>query len=75
MGFGVILSQGNKYWRFEGDVLDENYPRNISVGFNGIPDDIDAAFAIPAPSHRGKEKVYFFKGIFVVMRHIFQSLK
>ncbi len=56
-------SQGNKYWRFDGDVLDEDYPRDISVGFEKIPDDIDAAFAIPAPGHHGREKVYFFKGM------------
>ncbi|XP_042287794.1 vitronectin b [Thunnus maccoyii] len=58
----AYIFKGNKYWRFEGDVLDENYPRDISVGFDGIPDDINAAFAVPAPSHLGKEKVYFFKG-------------
>ncbi|XP_032389025.1 vitronectin b [Etheostoma spectabile] len=56
------IFKGNQYWRFDGDVLDKDYPRDISVGYNGIPDDVDAAFAIPAPSHRGKEKVYFFKG-------------
>ncbi|XP_045896428.1 vitronectin b [Micropterus dolomieu] len=56
------IFKGNKYWRFDGDVLDADYPRDISVGFDGIPDDLDAAFAIPAPSHRGKEKAYFFKG-------------
>lgn len=58
-----MLPQGNKYWRFDGDVLDDDYPRDISVGFDAIPDDVHAAFAIPAPSHRGKEKTYFFKGI------------
>lgn len=56
------IFKGNQYWRFDGDVLDEDYPREISVGFSGIPDDVDAAFAVPAPSHRGKEKAYFFKG-------------
>ncbi|KAL3042694.1 hypothetical protein OYC64_020585 [Pagothenia borchgrevinki] len=56
------IFKGNKYWRFDGDVLDDDYPRDISVGFDAIPDDVDAAFAIPAPSHRGKEKTYFFKG-------------
>nr|XP_046267573.1 vitronectin b [Scatophagus argus] len=56
------IFKGNQYWRFEGDVLDVDYPRDISVGFDGIPDAVDAAFAIPAPSHRGKEKAYFFKG-------------
>ncbi|XP_031713193.1 vitronectin b [Anarrhichthys ocellatus] len=56
------IFQGKQYWRFDGDVLDEDYPRDISVGFDGIPDDVDASFAIPAPSHLGKEKAYFFKG-------------
>lgn len=54
--------QGNQYWRFDGDVMDEDYPRNISTGFDGVPDGVNAAFALPAPSHRGKEKAYFFKG-------------
>ncbi|KAI3373213.1 hypothetical protein L3Q82_006528 [Scortum barcoo] len=57
------MFKGNQYWRFDGDVLEEDYPRSISVGFDGIPDDVDAAFAIPAPSHRGKEKAYFFKAL------------
>lgn len=57
------VTQGNKYWRFDGDVLDEGYPRDISVGFEKIPDDVDAAFAIPAPAYKKKEKVYFFKGV------------
>lgn len=57
------ITQGNKYWRFDGDVLDENYPRNISVGFETIPDDVDAAFAVPAAAYHKKEKVYFFKGV------------
>lgn len=57
-----ILHQGNKYWRFDDGVLEEDYPRDINVGFEKIPDDVDAAFAIAAPGHHGKEKVYFFKG-------------
>lgn len=61
----VFLLQGNRYWRFNNDILDDDYPREISVGFEGIPDDIDATFAIPAPGHRGREKAYFFKGILV----------
>lgn len=67
-----FLSQGKKYWRFDGDVLDEDYPRDISAGFDNIPDDIDAAFAAPAPNHRGKEKAYFFKGICIGMDDVFQ---
>ncbi|XP_073727215.1 vitronectin b [Misgurnus anguillicaudatus] len=58
----TYLFKGNKYWRFDGDVMDKDYPRDISLGFESIPGDIDAAFAIPAPGHHGKEKVYFFKG-------------
>uniref|UniRef100_A0A8C2FNS4 Vitronectin a n=1 Tax=Cyprinus carpio TaxID=7962 RepID=A0A8C2FNS4_CYPCA len=42
----TYIFKGKKYWRFE----------------DGIPDHLDAAFAIPAHSHHGKEKVYFFKG-------------
>ncbi|KAM4620962.1 vitronectin b [Polymixia lowei] len=58
----TYLFKGNKYWRFDEDGLDDDYPRDISVGFEKVPDDVDAAFAIPAPGHNGKEKVYFFKG-------------
>ncbi|XP_062342154.1 vitronectin b [Osmerus eperlanus] len=58
----AYIFKGNKYWRFEDDVLDEDYPRDISVGFEKVPDNVDAAFAIPAPGHHGKERVYFFKG-------------
>ncbi|XP_063059127.1 vitronectin b [Engraulis encrasicolus] len=58
----TYIFKGNKYWRFDGDVLDDDYPRDISVGFVKIPSDVDAAFSIPAPGHKGKEKVYFFKG-------------
>ncbi|XP_056140859.1 vitronectin b isoform X2 [Lampris incognitus] len=58
----TYIFKGNQYWRFDGDDLDDDYPRDISVGFEKIPDNVDAAFAIPAPSHNQKEKVYFFKG-------------
>ncbi|XP_010897955.2 vitronectin b [Esox lucius] len=57
----TYIFKGSKYWRFEDDVLDDDYPRDISVGFEKIPTDVDAAFAVPAPGHHGKEKVYFFK--------------
>ncbi|XP_036419751.1 vitronectin a [Colossoma macropomum] len=58
----TYIFKGDKYWRFDNGVLDEDFPRDISVGFEKIPDHLDAAFAIPAHSHHGKEKVYFFKG-------------
>lgn len=54
--------QGSQYWRFEDGVLDPDYPRNISEGFSGIPDNVDAALALPAHSYSGRERVYFFKG-------------
>ncbi|XP_020494961.1 vitronectin a [Labrus bergylta] len=58
----TYIFKGNKYWRFDDGVLDDDYPRDISVGFDKIPDHVDAAFALPAPGHNGKERVYFFKG-------------
>ncbi|XP_062328862.1 vitronectin a [Osmerus eperlanus] len=58
----TYIFKRNQYWRFDDGVLDEDYPRDITVGFTKIPDNIDAAFAMPAHSHHGKEKVYFFKG-------------
>ncbi|XP_034557376.1 vitronectin a [Notolabrus celidotus] len=58
----TYIFKGNKYWRFDDGVLDDDYPRDISVGFDKIPDHVEAAFALPAPGHNGKEKVYFFKG-------------
>ncbi|XP_017346022.1 vitronectin a [Ictalurus punctatus] len=58
----TYIFKGSKYWRFDNGLLDEDFPRDISVGFENIPDHLDAAFAIPAHIHNGKEKVYFFKG-------------
>ncbi|XP_012304808.2 vitronectin [Aotus nancymaae] len=58
----TYLFKGSQYWRFEDGVLDPGYPRNISDGFDGIPDNVDAALALPAHSYSGREQVYFFKG-------------
>ncbi|XP_011358379.1 vitronectin [Pteropus vampyrus] len=58
----TYLFKGSQYWRFEDGVLDPDYPRNISEGFEGIPDDVDAALALPAHSYSGQERAYFFKG-------------
>ncbi|XP_030392130.1 vitronectin isoform X2 [Gopherus evgoodei] len=57
----TYIFQDSQYWRFDDGVLDSGYPRNISDGFQDIPDDIDAAFALPARSYHGQERVYFFK--------------
>lgn len=58
----TYLFKGSQYWRFDDGALDPGYPRDISEGFEGIPNDIDAAFALPAHSYHGNERVYFFKG-------------
>lgn len=65
LSFSFLVLQGNKYWRFNNDVLDGDYPRDISVGFDGIPDGVNAAFALPTSNHLGRERAYFFKGILV----------
>ncbi|NXS43792.1 VTNC protein, partial [Balaeniceps rex] len=58
----TYLFKGSQYWRFDDGALDPRYPRNISEGFEGIPNSVDAAFALPAHSYHGNERVYFFKG-------------
>ncbi|KAM8976761.1 vitronectin [Pelodytes ibericus] len=58
----TYLFKGSIYWRFTDGILDPQYPREISEGFTNIPDDIDAALALPANDHLDREKVYFFKG-------------
>ncbi|NXL91166.1 VTNC protein, partial [Alectura lathami] len=60
----TYLFKGSKYWRFDDGALDPGYPRDISEGFEGIPNNIDAAFALPAHSFHGNERVYFFKDKF-----------
>ncbi|KAM8991444.1 vitronectin isoform 1-T2 [Ara ararauna] len=57
----TYLFKGSQYWRFDDGTLDPEYPRAISEGFEGIPNNIDAAFALPAHSYHGNERVYFFK--------------
>ncbi|XP_077775927.1 vitronectin [Podarcis muralis] len=58
----TYIFQGSQYWRFADGVLEPDFPRNISDGFKGIPDDLDAAFALPAQSYFSSERVYFFRG-------------
>ena len=36
--------------------MDDGYPKKIARGFEGIPNDVDAAFV-----WTGNEKIYFFK--------------
>lgn len=49
--------QGTKYWRYSGRVMDGDYPKEISDGFTGIPDHLDAAMV-----WGGNGKIYFYKG-------------
>uniref|UniRef100_A0A8C4X8P9 Vitronectin a n=1 Tax=Erpetoichthys calabaricus TaxID=27687 RepID=A0A8C4X8P9_ERPCA len=58
----TYIFKDKEYWRFDDGVLDPGYPRKISSGFSGIPNNVDAAFALPATNYYSKEKVYFFKG-------------
>ncbi|NXY23741.1 VTNC protein, partial [Atrichornis clamosus] len=57
----TYLFKGTQYWRFDDGALDPGYPRDIAEGFEGIPNNVDAAFALPAHSYHGNERVYFFK--------------
>lgn len=49
--------QGTKYWRYQGRQVDGDYPKEISDGFTGIPDHLDAAMV-----WGGNGKIYFYKG-------------
>ena len=50
--------KGSQYWRFSTPgQLDSGYPKTLSDGFEGIPDNVDAALVWAANS-----KIYFFKG-------------
>lgn len=52
-----ILSQGTQYWRYINTTMDGDYPKEISDGFTGIPDHLDAATV-----WTGNGKIYFYKG-------------
>lgn len=49
--------QGTQYWRYINATMDGDYPKEISDGFTGIPDHIDAATV-----WTGNGKIYFYKG-------------
>lgn len=52
-----IFTQGSNYWRYIGKQVDGEYPKDISEGFTGIPDNVDAATV-----WTGNGKIYFYKG-------------
>jgi len=47
---------GDEYWKLTQTSVEPGYPRKIKDGWNGLPDDIDAAFTWT------NGKTYFFKG-------------
>ena len=46
----------DKYWKFKNQEPQDDYPKQISEGFDGIPNNIDAALV-----WGGNGKIYFFK--------------
>ena len=50
------MVQGSQYWKFNNQEPLPGYPKQISVGFKGIPNNVDAAFV-----WGGNGKIYFFK--------------
>ncbi|KAB5539630.1 hypothetical protein PHYPO_G00091240 [Pangasianodon hypophthalmus] len=55
----TYILRGNKYWRFENDIMDAGFPRPISEGF-GLGGHLVAALSMPQYRSR-KESVLFFK--------------
>jgi matrix metalloproteinase-14 (membrane-inserted) len=49
--------KGSQYWQYKDYELLPDFPKEISQGFPGAPDNIDAAFV-----WRITGKVYLFKG-------------
>ncbi|KAF5894670.1 proteoglycan 4-like, partial [Clarias magur] len=55
----TYIFRGDKYWRFENDVMDAGFPRPISEGF-GLGGHVVAALSTPRYRSR-REAVLFFK--------------
>lgn len=53
----TYVFRGKQYWRLSRNTTDPGYPKLIRKGFDGIPNDVDAAFV-----WSGNDKIYFFKG-------------
>ena len=56
--------RGSQYWRVTGGKVDPGYPRPVSRGFTGVPDNVDAAFV-----WSGNGKIYFFK-VGIIDHHV-----
>ncbi|XP_060722893.1 proteoglycan 4b [Tachysurus vachellii] len=55
----TYIFRGDKYWRFENDIMDVGFPRPISEGF-GLRGQVVAALSMPQYRSR-RESVFFFK--------------
>ncbi|XP_038855534.1 proteoglycan 4-like [Salvelinus namaycush] len=64
--------KGDNYWRFENSMMDMGFPKQISVGFNGLQGQITAALSVPEYRKR-RESVYFFKRGGLVQKYSYQS--
>ena len=53
----MLLIRDSRYWKFTNRQPAAGYPKSISEGFPGVPDNVDAAFV-----WGGNNKIYFFKG-------------
>ncbi|KAG9351115.1 hypothetical protein JZ751_025005 [Albula glossodonta] len=64
--------KGNNFWRFDNDVMDEGYPKAITVGFDKLAGKITAALSVPVHRSR-RESVYFFKRGGLVQKYTYKN--
>ncbi|XP_053178597.1 proteoglycan 4b isoform X2 [Scomber japonicus] len=67
----TYIFKGNRYWRYENDVVDSGYPKLIESGFDGLRGHITAALSVPQYRRR-REAVYFFKRGGSVQKYSYQ---
>ncbi|XP_058493931.1 proteoglycan 4b isoform X2 [Solea solea] len=67
----TYIFKGSRYWRFENDVLDPDYPKVIETGFDGLRGHVTAALSVPEHKKR-RESVYFFKRGGLVQKYSYQ---
>ena len=55
----TLFLTGSKYWKFHNQEAQPGFPKDMSVGFPGIPPDVDSVFV-----WGGNGKIYFTKDQF-----------